>query len=210
MRLGQDGDGDLLQALDPELVVVATGALSEPPVLDGYERLPTWTIEDLLAGRPSSLDTAPAPVAPVVVGEGRIAMAAALALSARTMQTTLLHRGRVGSDASALSRVAYVSRLERQGVSRIRGRPTRLDADGVWWTDDAGETGLAGADALVLADRRRPERPVGMERVTAYVTRVGDAREPRDLTAAIAEGREAVEAFTRSLERSRETTRVRQ
>jgi 2,4-dienoyl-CoA reductase-like NADH-dependent reductase (Old Yellow Enzyme family) len=210
VRLGEDASGEIVQALGAELVVVATGSLSEPPVLDGYDELPTWTIEELLAGRPSSLDTAPAPVAPVVVGDGRIAMAGALALAGRTIETTLLHRGRVGSDASALSRVAYVSRLERQGVRRVRGRPVRLAAEGVWWTDDDGGEGLASGDAVVLADRRRPERPAGMEQVTAEVIRVGDAREPRDLTAAIAEGREAVEAFTRALEQSTDAVEVRQ
>ena len=208
LHLSCDLEGDALAELHSELVVVATGALSEPPVLDGYDELPTWTVEELLAGRRSSLDTAPVPVAPVIVGDGRIAMATALALSARSMETTLLHRGRLGADASALSRVAYAKRLERDGVRRVRGRPVRLSADGVWWSDDAGDDGLLPGDALVLADRRRPERPRGIERLESRaespraespVRRVGDAREPRDLTAAIAEGREAVEAFTRSL-----------
>jgi 2,4-dienoyl-CoA reductase-like NADH-dependent reductase (Old Yellow Enzyme family) len=210
VRLGEDADADMIETLAAELVVVASGALTEPPVLDGYDELPTWTIEELLAGRPSSIGTSPAPVAPVVVGDGRIAMAGALALAGRTIETTLLHRGRVGADASALSRVAYVKRLERQGVCRVRGRPVRLDSAGVWWTDDAGTDGLAPGDALVLADRRRPERPAGMERVTAQVIRVGDAREPRDLTAAIAEGREAVEAFTRAMGQPPHATQVKQ
>src|SRR5581483_11838773 len=46
LRLGAT---DLPEA---DLVVVATGARSEPPVLDGYDELATWTVEDLLAGRP--------------------------------------------------------------------------------------------------------------------------------------------------------------
>jgi hypothetical protein len=71
----------------------------------------------------------------------------------------------------------------------------RLSTEGVWWADDHHEQ-LADADALVLADRRRPELPSGMAAVQAEVVRIGDARDPRDLTAAIAEGREAVEAFT--------------
>jgi 2,4-dienoyl-CoA reductase-like NADH-dependent reductase (Old Yellow Enzyme family) len=198
LRLGEEVTGESISGLDPALVVLATGALTEPPLLDGYDALATWTIEELLAGQPSTLGSAPAPTAAVVFGDGRIAMAGALALAARSMETTLLHRARVGGDASALSRVAYVQRLERQGVIRIKGRPDRCDSDGVWWTDDAGQTGFVAADALVLADRRASQRPAGLEAVGAEVSRVGDARQPRDLTAAIAEGREAVEAFTRT------------
>jgi len=95
-------------------------------------------------------------------------------------------------------------------VIRIKGRPDRCDGDGVWWTDDAGQTGFVAADALVLADRRTPQRPAGLEAVSAEVSRVGDARQPRDLTAAIAEGREAVEAFTRTQAGSTTTNQVKE
>ena len=82
-------------------------------------------------------------------------------------------------------------------MTRLGGWPVRLCAEGVWWADDSGAgADSPAADGLVLADRRRPERPLGMEYVEGEVVRVGDAREPRDLSTAIAEGREAVEAFT--------------
>jgi 2,4-dienoyl-CoA reductase-like NADH-dependent reductase (Old Yellow Enzyme family) len=199
VRTDVPADGPLVAELDPDLVVVATGAVTEPPVLDGYDELPTWLAEDLLADRPSSLGTTGSPLTPVVVGDGRIALATVLALTARTAECTLLSRGRPGSDASGLARRAYLARLDRAGVTLLRGHATRLDAGGVWWSDEDDREWLAPADALVLADRRRPERPPQMDGVDAEVVHVGDARGPRDLTSAIAEGREAVEAFTRAV-----------
>jgi 2,4-dienoyl-CoA reductase-like NADH-dependent reductase (Old Yellow Enzyme family)/thioredoxin reductase len=198
VRTEVNADGRLIAELDPNLVVVATGAVTEPPVLDGYDVLPAWPVEDLLAGRPSSTGTIASPLMPVVVGDGRIALATVLALTTRGTECTLLSRGRPGSDASGLARRAYLARLERGGVTLLRGHAIRLDAAGVWWSADGDDEHLAPADGLVLADRRRPERPSHMEALHAEVVRVGDARGPRDMTSAIAEGREAVEAFTRA------------
>jgi 2,4-dienoyl-CoA reductase-like NADH-dependent reductase (Old Yellow Enzyme family) len=172
---------------EADLVVVATGARSESPVLDGYDELATWTVEDLLAGRPSSLGTFTRPARPVVFGDGRIALATVLACAAAGAEATLLSRDRPGGDASGLVRRGYLARLDRAGVERVRGVPVALSAEGVALAD-----GFIEADGLVLADRRVPERPAGIAGV-----RVGDARSPRELAAAIAEGREAVDAFTR-------------
>ncbi len=58
-------------------MIVATGAASDPPVLEGYEELATWPVEELLDGLPSSLETLWRPQRPVVAGDGRIALATA-------------------------------------------------------------------------------------------------------------------------------------
>jgi 2,4-dienoyl-CoA reductase-like NADH-dependent reductase (Old Yellow Enzyme family) len=200
LRTGIEADVATVAELSPELVVVAVGARSEPPVLEGYEALPAWAIEDLLAGLPSTLGGPPVAARPVVFGGGRQALAGALACAQAGGEVTLLSRERPGFDASGLVRRAYITRLEREGVRRLRGRPLSLSAEGVWWTDDGdGGEALAQADAFVIADRRVAERVPGIEGLEAEVVTVGDARSPRDLTAAIAEGREAVEAFTRAL-----------
>lgn len=195
--LGTAADGALVAGIEPDLVIVATGSATEPPQLDGYDTLPTWPVEDLLAGGASSLETFSPPLRPLVLGDGRIALASALALAGSSATCTLLSRRRPGGDASGLVRRAYLARLDHHGVQCVTGHPLRLSTEGVWWQDDEQAVHLADADGLVLADRRHPMRPARMELVSAEVVRVGDARVPRDLTAAIAEGREAVEAFTR-------------
>ena len=112
---------------------------------------------------------------------------------------TVLSRERPGYDASGLVRRAYLARLEREGVRILRGRPLSLVADGVHWTDDGdGGEAFVEADAFVIADRRAPVRLDGLDRLAATVVTVGDAREPRDITSAVAEGREAVDDLARA------------
>lgn len=196
VRAGVTAGAADLAELDADVVIVASGARSEPPVLDGYDELATWTIEDLLAGRPSTRGTTGRPRQPVVVGDGRIALAGVLACGADGMDATLLSRDRPGGDASGLVRRGYLARLERHAITRLRGRPVALEAGGLRWTDSTGES-LLETDGVVLADRRVPESPTGLEALEAEVVRVGDARRPRDFTAAIAEGREAVDELSR-------------
>lgn len=196
IRTDVDAEPATIGELSPELIVVATGSVTEPPMLDGYELLPAWLMEDLLAGERSSLGTSGPPTAPVVLGDTRPALACALACARTGREVTLLSRARIGRDASGLVRKAYRARLDRERVHQLRGRPLSLSSQGVWWTDERDEF-LAPADSLVIAELRRSVRPGGIEGLDAEVERVGDARRPRDIAAAIAEGREVIEAFTR-------------
>ena len=50
LRTGATATAETIAGLEPELVVLALGACSEPSVLDGYDALPTWAIEDALIG----------------------------------------------------------------------------------------------------------------------------------------------------------------
>jgi 2,4-dienoyl-CoA reductase (NADPH2) len=198
LRTATPATVESIAGLEPELVVLALGACSEPSVLDGYDLLPTWAIEDALMGLPSTLGARAAPARPVVAGGGRPALAGALAFARAGGDVTVLSRERPGYDTSGLVRRAYLARLEREGVRILRGRPLSLVADGVHWTDD-GEVREAflEADCFVIADRRAPVRLDGLDRLAVTIVTVGDAREPRDITSAVAEGREAVEALGR-------------
>ena len=199
LRTGEPATAAAVAGLEPELVVVAAGACTAPPGLDGYEALPAWTIEDMLAGEPSTIGGRTPPARPVVLGAGRQALAGALACARAGAEVTLLHRERPGFDASGLVRRAYAVRLEREGVRRLHGRPLALTAEGVHWANEAG----AEAVEPFHTDGGAPigdHEPVRLdERLGAEVVVVGDAREPRDIAAATAEGREAVDAFSRGL-----------
>ena len=59
LRTGAPATVETIASLEPELVVLALGACSEPSVLDGYDALPTWAIEDALMGLPSTLGARP-------------------------------------------------------------------------------------------------------------------------------------------------------
>lgn len=192
---GVEADGRYLAALEPDLVVVATGARSAPPVLDGYEDLPAWTLEELLGGAPSSLGTAGPPARPVVLGGGQRGLALALWLAARGAAVTVVEAGRPGADTSGLAARALLVRLERAGGILVAGRAARLAPDGVVVRTGGGEL-LCPADALVIAEPLHPVGVAGLAGTDSAVARVGDARQPRDIASAIAEAREVAEAHT--------------
>lgn len=189
VRCGVDATGDSLPAAD--VVVVAVGARSEVPAVDGYEHLPAWPLEDLLAGRPSSLETTALPATAVVAGGDQRALAGALWLAHRGSEVTVLAPGRLGEGTSGLARRALLTRMERLGVAVVRDRLAGLAPGAVLGRDGA----CLPADGVVLAERTRPERLPGLDRLAGHVAVVGDARQPRDIATAIAEGRDTIDAL---------------
>jgi 2,4-dienoyl-CoA reductase-like NADH-dependent reductase (Old Yellow Enzyme family)/NADPH-dependent 2,4-dienoyl-CoA reductase/sulfur reductase-like enzyme len=169
-------------------VVVAVGAATSVPPLDGYEHLACWTVEDLLAGRPSTFDTVDPPRTIVIAGAGERGLAAALWLASTGRTVTIVSDGPVGADTSGLARRAFLARLTRNGVPLLRGSVESLGPGGVAVTLDDGSTTVVPAEAFVLAGAQRPQpSPV------AGAVRIGDGRSPRGMGAAIAEGRDAAE-----------------
>jgi NADPH-dependent 2,4-dienoyl-CoA reductase/sulfur reductase-like enzyme len=186
VRLGTDATARTLELEGPDAVIVATGAVTEVPALEGYDLLATWTMEDAIDGKPSTTGSIGLPVGVVVAGAGQRALATALWAADVGAHVTLVHDGRTGADTSGLARRALLARCDRAGIGLIEGRITRIQDDGVGLADG----GFVPAGGLVLADRLRPESPSGVDG-----TRVGDVRSARDVAAAIAEGRQAAEAL---------------
>lgn len=176
-----------------DLTVVAVGGATAVPLLDGYDRLPAWTLEELMSGAPSSLGGATLPARPVLIGSGTRALSLALWLSLGGCEPVLLSADRLGADTSGLARRALLTRLHSRGIRMLSGRPVSLSTGGVDWTG-----GTISADAVVVCEPVRPNR-FDTASLTRAV-RIGDARRTGDIAAAIADGRDAVDAFTRELE----------
>lgn len=195
VRLGAAATTAGVAAVDPRLVVVATGAAEAPPVVDGYEHLPAWLATELLAGGVSSLGTH-LPGTVTVVGGGQRSLAMASWLAARGVQAAVLAEGRVGTDTSGLARRAMLDRLRRVGVVVHTGRMAALTPDGVL-VEGPGGTALLPCEGVVVAEPLRPVPAEGLAPLGVPVERVGDARDPRDIAAAVAEARDAVDAVLR-------------
>ena len=189
-------------ATPADFLVLATGAETAPEVLDGYEHLPAWTLEDLLAGRPSSHDTRHLVDPVAVLGGGSRALAIALWCRRGGHRVSLLSAERLGHDTSGLARRAYLSRLTPEVAAQ--GRATRITPGGVEWLDAAGTRSVLAARSLVVAEPVRPHVPAalaprgGEGRPTAtglHTVRIGDARTPRTIGDAIAEARQVIESL---------------
>jgi len=184
-----------------DYLVLATGAQTAPEVLDGYEHLPAWTLEDLLEGRPSTHDTWHLIDPVVVLGGGSRALAAALWCRRGGYRVSLLGAERIGHDTSGLARRAYLSRL---AATAVRGRATRITETGAEWLDEAGTRSVLPARSIVVAEPLRPAVPTALAprgghdgpNVAGIPTvRIGDARSPRTIADAIAEARQTIESL---------------
>lgn len=198
VHLDTEADADVVAASAPDLVVLAVGAAEAPPIIDGYDELPAWTASDLLDGGASTFGTTTVPARLAVLGAGQRALATALWCVDQGVEAVVVADGRVGSDTSGLARRALLDRLARQGVVVHPGRAAALTPTGVV-VDAGGMTMQVPADGVVLADPLRPVPAEGLAPNGVAAVRVGDAREPRDVASAIAEGRDAIDGHARAV-----------
>ena len=191
IRLGAKASAGLIEAEAPDHVVIATGAETEVPVLDGYETLPVWTLESMLAGQPSTVGSSNLPKRVAVLGNGRRTLAMTLWLADRGRETVAVTGGRAGIDTSGLARRAYLQRLESAGTSVDEATPKRITAEGLVADDENGER-LIECEGVVIADPVQRVRPTWLDQLVVPSTIIGDASEPRGIGPSIAEARDAV------------------
>ncbi|MCY3953704.1 MAG: FAD-dependent oxidoreductase [bacterium] len=204
VSLGSEvGGPEDLTGYPADYVVLATGARTAPEVLDGYEHLPAWTLEDLLEGRSSSHGTWHLIDPVTVLGGGSRALAIALWCRRGGYRVSMLSAERLGHDTSGLARRAYLTRLTPEAA--VQGQALRIVPGGVEWRDATGESSLLPARSIVVAEPVRANVPAAVaprggneERPAAtgiHTVRIGDARSPRTIGDAIAEARQAVESL---------------
>lgn len=190
VRLGVDADADAVLALEPDAVVVATGArpYRDPSLtLGGVEALSAWEVLEgrlpaggsvLVAdwgGDPSGLDASE-----LLAAAGR---SVALAVASHAAGETV-HQYR---------RNLYLQRLYRAGVTVLHHRELVAAADGAVQLRNVFAPELVETvrvDAVVLALGRVPEASPASAlagRGTA-VEEAGDCRSPRSLEEAVLEG----------------------
>lgn len=167
--------------------IVATGAVTEVPALDGFAALPTWTFDGLFDGEASTTGSAEPEGKVVVVGAGHRTLATALWLADRGCEATVLADGPLGRDTSGLARHALLARCDRAGVARVPGRLVAAAAGRV----ELAEGDPVECDALVLVEPLRSLHPASLTGI-----RVGDAVAPGGIAEAIASGRQAAEGLT--------------
>jgi 2,4-dienoyl-CoA reductase-like NADH-dependent reductase (Old Yellow Enzyme family) len=165
--------------------IVATGATTVIPALDGFDVMAAWTLEGLMAGEAATTGIRAPAGRVAVIGGGQRALALALHLASQVESVVMISADRFGADTSGLARRGLLDRCDAAGIERLAGVVGELNATGVILGDGAH----VACDAVVLAAGMRSDPPA----VTG--ARVGDAVIPGDLAAAIAGGRQAAEAI---------------
>lgn len=190
IRLNTPLSAALLSAFEPEAVVIATGSLPETPVVKGLfqTQMELQLVTDILENRVGSGDRV------MVLGGGQAGLMVADFLAERGKEVVVLNRKRhFGEELSANDRYYLRERLSRHPVKLYKQVSiTRFLADGVEFRSAGKEVHLTGFDTVVIAEKmtsiRKPLELLKGLNLPVHV--IGDAKSPRVIMHAIAEGEE--------------------
>jgi thioredoxin reductase len=188
VQLGQEATLAHLQALQPDAVVVATGATPFRLPIPGAEGGPVATSFELLGGqKPLGKKT-------VILGGGREGLLVAEYLAEQGGEALVIETGEaLGSDLGGVRQWVALERIAAHPAIETRLKTTveRIEPDGVL-LQRGGQFERVAADSVVLAWARSSVSKLADELLAdgsvPEVYRIGDAVYPRDASDAIYEG----------------------
>jgi len=188
IELNKKADGDLVQKMKPDVVIVATGA--EPvkpdiPGISGRNVLVSW---DVLSG------TAKVPGKTVAVaGGGQVGCETALYLAEQGKKVTIVEMlEELATDMEPISRYDLLTEvLPKAGVESVTKRVIAEISDkGVLILDPLGRKSLVEAENVVIALGSKSVNALedSVKDMVSEVHVIGDGKEPRQIINATFEG----------------------
>jgi 2,4-dienoyl-CoA reductase-like NADH-dependent reductase (Old Yellow Enzyme family)/thioredoxin reductase len=180
----------LLDDIAPDIAVLATGSLPDTPIIKGFSgtKMAIYSVVEVMGGE------LPEGERVIVLGGGQSALMLADFLAEAGRTVVVLNRGRhFGEEMSSNDRFYLRERLNRNKVQLYKN--VVVDAflpRGARFRAGEKTDVLEDMDALVISEGMRairPDRRLFKDRATT-VHMIGDAKEPRNLMLAIAEGEE--------------------
>jgi len=158
IRLNTPVDEDLLNQINPEVLVIATGSLAEVPLgyiqgLENIEDVELIMVDELLEEETPTGDNV------LVVGGDQIGVQLADYLSEMGKMVYVVEKGaHFAPKMAAHDRWYLVGRLIKKGVKRHKNvqEIEILPTDEVWIVSDGGRERLPEINSIVLASERRP------------------------------------------------------
>jgi 2,4-dienoyl-CoA reductase-like NADH-dependent reductase (Old Yellow Enzyme family)/thioredoxin reductase len=174
-----------VEALNPDVVVLATGSLPAVPAVPGIEKRIVAAFDQVLNGHPPDFKRA------VVVGGGPTGLELALHLAEGGCAVTVLEMlPEVGRGMEAITRKVLLQRLRMQGVVVLKETELkRIEDNGVVAAAADQRERFIEADKVVLAIGTRPDTRLyeQIQSLGLDLHRIGDCWEPRNAMAAIYE-----------------------
>jgi pyruvate/2-oxoglutarate dehydrogenase complex dihydrolipoamide dehydrogenase (E3) component len=187
IEMNREVTPETVDDLEPDVVVVATGAAPLVPDIPGVENEIVATATDVLSGE------VPAGNRAVIIGGGQLGLEMADYMREREAERLVVVEQLPEAGVGLLASFArdLLSRLEQFGARIITSAKVKeIIDDGVVLDRDGEEETIHGMDSVVLA--------MGMESVdklserlesrAAEVYVIGDAKEPRNALEAVGEG----------------------
>ena len=177
IRLNTRGTRDLVEALNPDAVIVAVGSVPNVPPLPGADG-PNVMLGVDVFGREEQVGKRV-----VIVGGGQVGCELSIHLGERGCIPTVLEMGEyLAADAKLSSRLHVLRQMDRtQGVtSHTQTRCLAITPEGVQAENEKGETVFFPADTVVLCTgmKARAEERDSFLGVAFDVIPVGDCERP--------------------------------
>jgi NADPH-dependent 2,4-dienoyl-CoA reductase/sulfur reductase-like enzyme len=190
--LGKALDAEKVRALNPDVVIVATGSEFAIPDVPGTDGSNVLVAQELLARQMRCTGQRFA-----IVGGGMLGLETAEYLAAQGNDVTVLKRYEtIGRDIEPLYRDYLLRELKEHGVEIVtRVEVEAIHADGVLVRDDAGGERVVPADRVVLARGAKPSSELAQTIQDLDPIVIGDAVQPRKIINAIEEGYLAARAI---------------
>jgi len=188
IELNKSVDAILLMEVDPDIVVIATGAVPIIPRIPGLDKSNVFTAHDVLLGKADPGQNN------LIIGGGLVGLETADFLVERGKNATIVEMLKVvGKDESILRKPYILKRLSRGSVQMFASTEVKeITKDGVFVVDkDGREKSIGPYDMIILAVGSESVNHTFTDHVKDKAPKVyviGDAVKPRLVIDAIADG----------------------
>lgn len=185
---GKSFTADILDNLNPDIVIIATGAEQVVPPIPGFNRKEVVTAWDVLQGKASVGDKV------LVIGGGATGLETAELLAEQGKKVTIVEMLKyIGGDIGGTIRYHLQMRLKKHQVEQFKNTKVKEISDkGIVLECDGNEELWEDFDTVVLALGVKPRDDIvaGIKAKVKEVYVIGDAAAPNRGVDAIREGAE--------------------
>lgn len=185
VETGREVDAQVIEKLNPEAVILATGSQPLWPRVPGGERENVVSADDVLSGRivPGSRV--------LVVGGGLVGLETAVLMRKMGKDVLVMEMtGEIGSDLGPLVKALLLKEIRELGIEiYLETTLEEISEDGARVNSGGTSREFSRLDTIVMATGYEPDRALLPQLEGRYpVQAVGDAREVRKMLEAIHEG----------------------
>ncbi len=185
VRLNTQGTREVVEKLNPEIIISATGALPLKPAIPGAD------LENVVSSWEALLHPEKVAEKVVVVGGGMVGCEVASLLAQRGKKVTLVEQLEdIGLDIGPSTRKSEVEKLRKTGTLILTKTPVmRITQEGAEIAEN-GKLRVLAADTVVLAVGARSDRELlqELESLKIEVRAAGDCLAPRRIVQATSQG----------------------
>jgi 2,4-dienoyl-CoA reductase-like NADH-dependent reductase (Old Yellow Enzyme family)/thioredoxin reductase len=182
-HLNREVTANDVKALDPDVVVLATGSLPAIPPVPGIEKEIMLTYEDVLNGGPIPSNRV------VVVGGGPTGLELALYLSELGCSVTVIEMlPKIGSGMEAMTKKVILKKLKKNNTAILTdARLTKIENNGVVVVNHDCREKFIEAEKVVIAIGTIPDTKLydKVKSLGYKIYQIGDCLEPRSAKDAI-------------------------